>query len=139
MPLSTSLVAAWELNEVSGNATDSKGSNTLTDNNTVTSGTGPIYALARDFELDNAEYFSIADNTDISLSGDISCTFEAWIKFGVNQIGSNDAALFRERMLSSATIFSTTTTSSTLLRDGLERLVAHCHLGADFQLGRGIR
>lgn len=79
MPLSTNLVAAWELNESSGNALDSVGSNTLTDTNTVGSGTGLIYGTARDFEADNAEVFSRSDNTDLSL-GDIDYSFEMWIK-----------------------------------------------------------
>ncbi len=40
MALTDSLVAMWRLEESSGNRSDSQGSNTLTDTNTVGSGTG---------------------------------------------------------------------------------------------------
>jgi hypothetical protein len=77
--LTDSLISAWELNEASGNATDSHGSNTLTDNNTVGSGTGLVYGTARDFEADTSEYLSLTDNGDLS-PGDTDFTFEAWVK-----------------------------------------------------------
>lgn len=78
MPLSDNLVAAWELDEASGNAIDSHGANDLTDVNTVGAGTGLVYGSARDFEADNSEALNIADNTDVS-AGDIDLTFEAWV------------------------------------------------------------
>ena len=40
--LKTSLVSWWALNETSGNRADSHGSNTLTNNNTVGTGSGPV-------------------------------------------------------------------------------------------------
>lgn len=76
MALADNLTAACELN---GDFTDSHGANDLTDNNTVGSGTGLVYATAADFESGNTEYLSIADNADLSF-GDIDFTFEAWIK-----------------------------------------------------------
>lgn len=80
MSLLTDLISAWELNEASGNAVDSHGSNTLTDNNTVGSGTGLVYGTARDFEASNTEYFEITDNPGLS-TGDIDLTFECWVNF----------------------------------------------------------
>jgi hypothetical protein len=77
--LSDDLESAWELNEASGDAADSHGSNTLTDTNTVGSGTGLVYAAARDFERDDSERFELADNTSLSL-GDIDFTYEVWVK-----------------------------------------------------------
>jgi hypothetical protein len=43
--LNTSLTAYWNLDETSGNRADSKGTNTLTDVNTVTSATGKVGTL----------------------------------------------------------------------------------------------
>lgn len=78
MALTDSLVSYWKLDEASGNALDAHGSNDLTDNNTVGSGTGKINN-ARDFEADNSEYFSHAHNSDFSVAGGISFTWAAWI------------------------------------------------------------
>ncbi len=78
MALTDNLIAALELDEASGNAIDSHGANDFSDNNTVGAGTGLVHANARDFEAANDEYFSLADNTDLSLS-DIDCTVEAWV------------------------------------------------------------
>jgi hypothetical protein len=77
MALTDSLIAAWELNEASGDAIDSHGGLTLTDTNTVGSGTGLVYGAARDVELDNDEYFTRTDGSDLS-TGDIDFTCEAW-------------------------------------------------------------
>lgn len=58
----TNLVGYWRLNEASSDAIDYSGaSRTLTDTNTVGSGTGKVSAAARDFEVSNAEYFTRAD------------------------------------------------------------------------------
>jgi hypothetical protein len=59
MALTTNLVSYYKLDEASGNRSDSHGSNTLTDNNTVGSATGVINNAA-DFEKDNVEYLSRA-------------------------------------------------------------------------------
>jgi len=78
--LSTSLISHWELEEESGTRADSHGSNTLADNNTVLFGTG-ARGNAADFELDNAEFLSIAlaSQTGLNVAGDISIS--AWVKF----------------------------------------------------------
>jgi hypothetical protein len=77
--LTDDLTAAWELDEASGNALDSHGGSTLTDNNTVGSGTGLLYGTVRDFEQASGEYFSRADGADISMGAGVSFTFEAWV------------------------------------------------------------
>lgn len=77
MALTDSLVSYWKLDEASGNATDAHGSNTLTDNNTVGSGTGKI-SNGRVCVRANSEYFNKADNTDLSV-GDIDFTFSCWV------------------------------------------------------------
>lgn len=80
MPLSTNLIAAWEGNEASGNAPDSTASGlTLTDNNTVTSGTGLVNALARLFTAANSESLTRASEAAL-VTGDIDFSFEAWFK-----------------------------------------------------------
>jgi len=68
------LVSYWNLDEASGNRADSHGSNTLTDNNTVTSvdNTHPGFGKAASFVAANSEYLSIASqvipsNSDFTL------------------------------------------------------------------------
>ncbi len=78
MSLTTSLVSYWNLDEASGNRADSHGTNTLTDNNTVASATGKI-GTAGDFEKNNSEWLSHADNADLS-TGDIDWTVQAWVQ-----------------------------------------------------------
>jgi len=46
--LTTSLISWWDLDETSGSRADSHGSNTLTDNNTVTSAAGNVSASSSD-------------------------------------------------------------------------------------------
>lgn len=72
--LATSLVSYWKLDESSGNAADSVGSNTLTNNNTVTfsSSFGKINNGA---SLNGSnQYFSITDasQTGLDIAGDFS-------------------------------------------------------------------
>jgi Concanavalin A-like lectin/glucanases superfamily len=77
MALTDNLISYWKLDEASGNRADSHGSNTLTDNNTVASGTGIINSGA-DFEASNSEYLSCASNSTLQ-TGDIDFTIQAWI------------------------------------------------------------
>ena len=74
--LTTSLVSWWAMEETSGNRSDSYGSNTLVDNNTVGSATG-IIGSGADFEATSSEYFSVADNASLSITGDIAMS--AWV------------------------------------------------------------
>lgn len=71
------LISYWKLDEASGIAVDSVGSNTLTDNNTVTSAAGQV-GSSRQFTLANSEYLSIASNASLQ-AGDIDFTISAWI------------------------------------------------------------
>lgn len=80
MVLSDNLVAYYPLNEASGDAIDAVAGLNLADQNTVGSGTGIVEATARDFELSNSEYFSVADNATLSM-GNIDFTICAWLKF----------------------------------------------------------
>lgn len=78
MALKTSLISVWEMDDASGNATDSHGSNTLTETSgTIASATGKI-GNCRDFEDGDTEYFTIADNASLS-TGDIDCTWSCWV------------------------------------------------------------
>lgn len=78
MPLITSLISYWKLNESSGDAVDSHGTNTLTETSgTIAAATGKITG-ARDFELGDTEYFTRADNAALS-TGDIDFTVAAWV------------------------------------------------------------
>ena len=77
--IANALVSYWTLDETSGTRADSHGSNDLTDNNTVLSGTG-ILSNGADFEASNSEYLSIADGsqTGLDITGDIAIS--AWVK-----------------------------------------------------------
>lgn len=78
MALTDSLISYWKLDESSGNAIDSHGSNELVETaGTIAATTGKING-ARDFEDGDTEYFTIADNASIS-TGDIDFTFCCWI------------------------------------------------------------
>lgn len=77
MSLLTNLIAYWKLDEASGNALDSVGSNDLTDNGSCGSATGLI-SNARTFDASKTQYFTHADNSDLS-TGDIDWTFACWI------------------------------------------------------------
>jgi len=75
--LRNNLMAFWSLEEASGNRADAHGSNTLADNNTVTSNTGKVGTAAQ-FTATNSEYLSIADNAALSM-GDIDFTIAGWV------------------------------------------------------------
>lgn len=79
MALSDSLISYWPLDEASGSALDAHGSNDLAESasDTIDSAAGHVGG-ARDFELADTEYFSIADNADLS-TGDIDFTIAAWV------------------------------------------------------------
>lgn len=78
MALIDNLVSYWELEEASGTRNDAHGTNHLTDNNTVTQGTGKV-GNAADFEDTASEYLSITDNASLSV-GTGSFTLCAWVR-----------------------------------------------------------
>jgi hypothetical protein len=75
--LLTDLISYWKLDEASGNALDAHGTNTLTDNNTVTSAAGKL-GTARQFTVASSEYLSLASNATIE-TGDIDYTLAGWL------------------------------------------------------------
>lgn len=75
--LLTGLVSYWKMDETSGNRADSADSNTLVDNNTVTSGTG-IINNAASFNRTNNEYFTRADS-NLSYNSTNGRTWAGWI------------------------------------------------------------
>jgi hypothetical protein len=86
-PEDASIIARWEMTEVSGTRSDSAGSNDLTDNNTVGSAAGNFGLTCADFERDNSEYLSKADPSDLDLS---TFSLSTWVNFetnsGINQV-----------------------------------------------------
>jgi len=77
--LTDNLVSYWKLDEASGNAADSVGSNTLTNNNTVPFSAGKINNGA-DFEDADAESFSITDAAQSGLDFSDEFTVAFWYK-----------------------------------------------------------
>lgn len=78
MAFTDDLISYWKLDESSGDAVDAHSSNTLTDNNTVGSAAGKI-GSARDFELANTEFFSLADNASLSVTAGMAFTWSVWV------------------------------------------------------------
>lgn len=80
MALSDNLIAFWELEEASGNAIDAhSGGHDLTENGgTIGTATG-VVGSGRDLEASGSQYFTIADNADLS-TGNIDFYGHCWIK-----------------------------------------------------------
>lgn len=79
MSLLTGLVSYWKFDESSGNAADSYGVNTLTNNNTATYTTG-IINNGTDLEASSSQYFSIADASQVGLDFTTDFSFSFWAK-----------------------------------------------------------
>lgn len=75
--LTLSMISFWELEEASGNRADSHGSNTLTDNNTVTQQVGKV-GNAAEFVVANSEYLSRANNASLT-TGNIDFSVGFWV------------------------------------------------------------
>jgi hypothetical protein len=75
-PLLTNLTASWKLSDL----TDAIGSNTLTNNNSVTFNTGKI-GNAGYFTNGSSRYLSIASNSAVQ-TGDVDWTIGAWVYTG---------------------------------------------------------
>lgn len=78
--LQTSLVSYYKLDETSGTRNDSKGTNHLTDTNTVLYGAGKLSNSA-DFEATNSEYLTITDASQSGLDMTGNMSFSAWINY----------------------------------------------------------
>ena len=79
MALTDNLVSYWKLDEASGNAADSVGSNTLTNRNTTAYAAGKINNGA-DLEATSDNGFSITDASQSGLDFSDALTFAGWIK-----------------------------------------------------------
>ena len=79
MSLLTNLISYWKLDEDSGNAVDSHGSNTLTASSSPGSAAGKV-GNARTFNGTN-QSFSVASNASLAV-GDIDFTISAWLFIG---------------------------------------------------------
>lgn len=84
MALTDGLQAYWELEEASGTRADSVGALDLTDNNTVTSGTGKVGTCAL-FTCANSERLSVADAAAIDI--DDGWSVQYWINIASGQVG----------------------------------------------------
>jgi len=116
LPQSGSITARWKLDEPSGTRADSVGSNDLTDNNTVTAEGAQFNNIAAVFELDNSENLSIADNADMSQTGDMS--YFVWVQFETHTMA--DSRLM-DKLLSAGdhrSYYFAMTTNGTQLRYG---------------------
>lgn len=80
MSLLTNLVSYWKLDESSGNASDSVGSNTLTNNNSATYAAGKINNGV-DLEVSSNQSLSILDASQSGLDLLEDFTFSHWVKF----------------------------------------------------------
>lgn len=80
MALIDNIVSYWKLDESSGDAADSAGSNTLTNTNTVTYAAGKINNAAN-FASASSQYFTIADASQTGLDGMADVSFSFWINF----------------------------------------------------------
>jgi hypothetical protein len=88
MALTDNLVSYWRLEEASGTRVDSHGSNDLTDNNTVTSGTGIQGNCARLTEA-NSEFLSHVDDASLDVgTGDFSLSF--WFKLSTTTLNATE-------------------------------------------------
>lgn len=79
MALIDNLVSYWKLDEASGSALDAHSTNNLTDNGSVSSAAGKIND-ARSFTPGSSQYFSLADNADLSIGGGVDFTIQAWVR-----------------------------------------------------------
>jgi len=76
--LNNELVAYWKMDEASGTRSDSKSTNHLTDNNTVTQAVGKV-GYAGQYATANLEYLSIADNAALSMGAGVTMTIACWV------------------------------------------------------------
>ena len=95
------LVSYWKLEEASGSRADSFGTNTLTDNNTVTQAAGKL-GQAGLFTQANTEYLSIASNTGLQF-GEKDWTLTAWIKLTSKSVSFDLQALITKNSIVAGT------------------------------------
>ncbi|MBL0320273.1 MAG: LamG domain-containing protein [Alphaproteobacteria bacterium] len=96
-----SLISYWKMDETSGTREDIHGTQDLTDNNTVSYGTGKI-SNAADVEWSNSEYLSHADSDELSLGSDEDFTISLWVN-GESYAGYNYRPVFCKCTASAST------------------------------------
>ena len=74
------LVSYYKMDDASGSATDSIGSNDLTETSGTIASTTGVVNDARDFESGDTEYFEIADGSQSGLDLTSDFTLMAWVK-----------------------------------------------------------
>lgn len=74
-----SLVSYWKLDESSGDASDSKGSNTLINNNTVTFAQGKFGNCADTGSGNTNKWMNVASNLGLTTDGTGNITVSGWI------------------------------------------------------------
>jgi hypothetical protein len=77
MAVIDNLISYWSLEEASGTRNDAHSTNHLTDNNTVTSGTGKV-GTAASFAAASLESLTRATNASLD-TGNIDFTFATWV------------------------------------------------------------
>lgn len=80
--LLNNLIAYWPLNEASGDALDAHTNALhLTDTGSVSSDTGKVYTLARQFDGNAAKTLARAGDDALLSTGNVDFTLAVWIKF----------------------------------------------------------
>lgn len=99
MALKDNLISVWELSEASGNAIDAHSTNDATETSgTIGAAAGPTgLDGARDFESVDTEFFTLADNADVS-AGDVDFTLAAWVN--IESTGANRCIVGKWNFLS---------------------------------------
>ena len=87
MAITDNLISHWKLDESSGNAADSAGSNTLTNNGTVTYGAGALNNAANNMQ--SGKYLSITDGSQSGLDLTSDFTFSMWLMPNTLSSGSS--------------------------------------------------
>lgn len=106
------ITAYWKLDEASGGAVDSIGVNDLTENGT--GGVGSVSGQvgdARDFEVDDSDYFSITDAAQDGLSFSNQLSMGGWLK--VESFTGNDEIYSKRASIGSQQEYTFYNTNST--------------------------
>lgn len=143
MALTDNLVSYWKLDESSGNAADSVGSNTGTNNGTVTYSTGKINNGA--VFNGSSQYFTVGTSL---LSNYTALTVAGWVKLDVNNtymrfVSKTDSSTYNQmiRLTNTGklvahvhTTTETTITGSTTLSTGTWYHFAYTYDGSNINL-----
>lgn len=104
MALATNLVSYWKLDESSGNASDSVGSNTLTNTNTVSYSAGKINNGADTGSGNTNKYLTNATSLGLNTDNTRSFTMAGWINMASFTVGDIDC-MFNMTATNQATIW----------------------------------